>query len=56
MVEIIELELDERNELEDKLELLLELTGTITLDDELEITTDDWLDLDELATELGTEL
>lgn len=48
----MELELDERTELEDIRELLLEVVGTITLDDELEIITDDWLDLEELATEL----
>ena len=41
-----------RTELEDESELLLEVAGTITLEDELEITTEDWLDLDELATEL----
>ena len=53
MVEITELELDELelDKLEDKRELL-ELDSTITLDDELESTTDDWLDLDELGTEL----
>jgi hypothetical protein len=49
----MELELDE---LEDKRELLLEVAGTTRLDDELEITADDWLDLDELRIELGTEL
>ena len=54
MVEITELELDELelDKLEDKRELL-ELEGRIKLDDELESTTDDWLDLDD---ELGTEL
>jgi hypothetical protein len=49
----MELELDE---LEDKRELLLDVAGTTRLDDELEITADDWLDLDELRIELGTEL
>ena len=48
----MELELDERSELDDESELLLELDGRFKLDDELEITKDDWLDLDEAGTEL----
>ena len=49
---MIELELDERSELEEGSELLLELDGSTRIDDALELATDDRLD----GVELGAEL